>query len=76
MNLVERYRVTDDPQRTERRVELVLVVLLLLLLLQLLWGSFRAIFPAVPEPKQPRQESLRLNQLDGAEQLDAASHSV
>ncbi|RLQ23688.1 hypothetical protein DWB85_00590 [Seongchinamella sediminis] len=63
MNLVDRYRNLEDPTRAERRVELALVLVLLLLALQLLWGGFRALFPALPEPVQPRPDSLQVSEL-------------
>lgn len=70
MNLAQRYRNIEDPLRTERRVELVLVLVVLLLVLQLLWGGFRAFFPALPEPLQPRPDSLRVSEMVAGEQVD------
>ena len=37
-DLVNRYRVSENPLKTERRVELALVILVCILLLQLIYG--------------------------------------
>ena len=71
MSLTDRYRNLEDPLRTERRVELVLIVVALFLLLQLLWGIFQALFPSVPDPVQPRPNSLQVAQLETEAQIDS-----
>lgn len=70
MNLADRFRGLEDPLRTERRVELVLIVLAALLVLQLLWGGVRAMFPSMPEPVQPRPNSLKVLKLNSSEPID------
>lgn len=68
--LLERYRVTTDPLRAERRVELIALVCLLLLLLQLLWGLFRALLPPEPLPVLPTAESMQVAAIAGGGVLD------
>ena len=70
MNLTARYRDLQDPLRSERKVELVLVILVALFLLQLLWGGFRAIIPSSAEPVLPREASLRVEPLQEQGQVD------
>jgi hypothetical protein len=55
-----RYRVTSDPLRTERRIELVVVALALLCMLQLIYGATRLAFISAPEPVPPSEDSLRV----------------
>ncbi len=66
MSLLQRYRGQVDPLRSERAAELAVLVLLGLLLLQLLWGAYRSIFPAIPEPVQPTAEALEVQSLNAA----------
>jgi hypothetical protein len=53
-----RYRVADDPLRTERRVELLVLVLLVLLVMQLVYASARLATLAPPAPVAPAVGSL------------------
>ena len=55
---VNRYRVQHEPQRTERRVELLVLLLGLLLLLQLCFFLLRVLLPPAPEPIEPTAASL------------------
>lgn len=71
----QRYMNQADPLRTERRVELAVLVLVVLLLLQILWGAYRALFPAVPEPFMPAPESLRVGALNDGASLTAESRA-
>lgn len=57
-SLTSRYRVQQDPLRSERRVELACLVLLLILLLQLAWVAARALLPPTPAPVEPAASSL------------------
>ncbi len=68
--LMERYRVTTDPLRTERRVELVALVCLLLLVLQLIWGVIRSLLPLEPAPVLPTAESMQVAAITGGGVLD------
>ncbi len=63
MSGLSRYRGLVDPLRTERRVEGAVVILLLLLGLQLLWGAYRTLAPALPEPVLPTAEALTVQNL-------------
>ena len=56
--LADRYRVQQDPLRSERRVELACLLLLLILLLQLAWVAARALLPPTPAPVEPAASSL------------------
>jgi len=56
--LAERYRVQQNPLRSERRVELACLLLLLILLLQLAWVAARALLPPTPAPVEPAASSL------------------
>ena len=58
--IVERYRASADPLRSERRAELVLVVLGALLLLQVFWSAFRVLVPASLEPVAPTPASMQV----------------
>lgn len=69
--LVQRYRVSDDPLRTERRVEAVVLLVLALLVLQLLWGLVRFILPGTADPVVPNAESLQVTSLLGAAEVSA-----
>lgn len=61
----ERYRASGDPERTERRVELILVLLGLLLILQLVYGASRLAMISIPEPVAPTKDSLQVRNLLG-----------
>ena len=58
-----RYQVTENPQLTERRVELVAVSLALLLILWLLIGGARLLLDAGPAPVMPAEDSLKVQKL-------------
>lgn len=58
--LVDRYRVTADPLRTQRRIELLVVLLTLFLFLQLGYGAFRLAVFSPPEPVLPAADSLQV----------------
>ena len=65
MTFFARYQGLSDPLRTERRVELIVLVLLVLLLLQFGWGSYRALFPPIPDPVRPMRDSLQVANVQG-----------
>ncbi len=69
--LIQRYRVSEDPLRTERRVEAVVLLLLALLVLQLLWGLLRFFLPGTADPVVPNAESLQVTSLLGAAEVSA-----
>ena len=58
--LQTRYRVAADPQRTERRIELLVLVLCLVLCLQLIYGVSRLLLLSDPQPKSPADGALRV----------------
>ncbi|MCX2972158.1 hypothetical protein EYC87_00980 [Halieaceae bacterium IMCC8485] len=60
-----RYQGLSDPLRTERRVELIVLIFLVLLLLQFGWGSYRALFPPIPDPVRPMRDSLQVANVQG-----------
>lgn len=54
-DLGRRYRVSDDPLRTERRVELILLIMICILVLQIVYSAWAvgrspAIIPIAPAP--------------------------
>ena len=55
-----RYRVSGDPLRTLRRIELVAVLLGLLFCLQLALGGLRLATLSAPDPVTPAPDSLRV----------------
>jgi hypothetical protein len=59
-NIGSRYRVSGDPLRTLRRIELVAVLLGLLLCLQLALGGLRLATLSAPDPVTPAPDSLRV----------------
>jgi len=59
-NIGKRYRVSGDPLRTLRRIELVAVLLGLLLCLQLALGGLRLVSLSAPDPVTPAPDSLRV----------------
>lgn len=65
-----RYRVTTDPLKTERRLELAVIGLLLLLGLQVLFNGLGLALPPSPEPIAPAPESLRVGQVSPRGQVD------
>lgn len=56
----ERYRVAEDPLRTERRAELLVLVLAALLCLQLFYSVLRLVTLSAPEPVAPAAGSLEV----------------
>lgn len=56
--LVDRYRVQQDPVRSERRIELACLVLALVLLVQLAWVATRALLPPALAPVEPAASAL------------------
>jgi hypothetical protein len=72
VSLLDRYRVTGDPLRSERRVELIALAVTALLLLQLLYSVARVSFLAEPEPIAPSLDSLEDLGLMQVAALDAA----
>lgn len=75
MSLLQRYRSQLDPLRSERYVELLLLVLAVLFLLQLLWGFYRSVFPAIPQPVQPTADALQVVALNDAGAIPAELRS-
>jgi hypothetical protein len=59
-SLSSRYRVSGDPLRTLRRIELLAVLLGSLLCLQLVLGGLRLATLSAPEPVIPAPDSLRV----------------
>ena len=55
-----RYRVSGDPLRTLRRIELIAVLLGLFLCLQLAMGGLRLVTLSAPDPVTPAPDSLRV----------------
>lgn len=60
----ERYRESENPVMTERRVELAAVLLLVALLLWLTLGLLRLLVGAGPEPLLPADDSLAVQALE------------
>jgi hypothetical protein len=75
MNLLQalrdRYQVTTDPLRTERRLELIAVVLALLLFMQLVYGVTRVIRVAAPVPVMPAGDALRVQDVSDTGRVDS-----
>lgn len=61
--LPERYRESENPVMTERRIELAAVLLLVALLLWLTLGLLRLLVGAGPEPLLPADDSLAVQAL-------------
>ena len=57
-NIIQRYRVSEDPLRTLRRMEMVALLLVMLLCLQLAVGGFGLAALTGPEPKASLQQNL------------------
>ena len=55
-----RYRVSEDPIRTLRRIELVALLLGVLLCLQLAYGAIQLAATTGPDPVQPAADSLQV----------------
>lgn len=58
-----RYRVTSDPLRTERRIELAVVLLAVVLGLQLLYSGARVKMLSLPEAVMPARDALLVGDL-------------
>ena len=59
-NIGERYRVSEDPLRTLRRIELVALLLVVLLCLQLIFGAIALTAKTGPEAVSPAADSLQV----------------
>jgi type II secretory pathway component PulC len=55
---LQRYQVTTDPLRTERKIELVAAILLLVLCFQLLYSGARLLAKAMPAAVAPAADAL------------------
>ncbi|KZX55061.1 hypothetical protein A3709_08685 [Halioglobus sp. HI00S01] len=66
MSLRQRYSVAQEPLRSERRAELVLLVSAAVLLLLLIWGGYRAVSPALAAPIPPSSDSLLVTPVSDA----------
>ena len=64
--LTRRYKVSREPLRSERRVELVVVALALVILLQLLLLGARYLSPVAIDPLPPAPDSLSVRALADA----------
>ena len=62
-SLLSRYRVADNPQKTERRVELVFLAVLLLLVAWIVLGFMRYAASGAPDPVAPASDSLQVKRL-------------
>lgn len=58
--LQQRYAGLDEPLRTERRLELLLLSLLVVMLLQLLWLAWRSLLPPALAPVLPAPGALQI----------------
>jgi len=61
--LLNRYRETSDPLRTERRIELAALILSVFLVLQLLYSTVRIFIISQPEAILPAADSLIVREL-------------
>lgn len=68
----QRYGVTSQALRTERRVEAALLLLLLLLVLQLVWGFTHLNQQFYPEAVEPAPDTLQLVASPDVETVSAA----
>ena len=69
--LRDRYRVSADPLRTERRVELAVVALATVLLLQLVWAGTRMLLAGDVAPMTPAADSLIVAEVPRPQSVDA-----
>lgn len=67
--IVDRYRRLEDPLRSERRVELVVVVLAGILIMQTIIGAAHMLVPSAPAPLPPAADAMRLGEVHGLEPL-------
>jgi hypothetical protein len=58
--IAQRYRVSEDPLRTLRRIEMVALLLGVLLCLQLVYGAIQLAAKSGPDPVQPAADSLQV----------------
>jgi len=58
--VLDRYRISADPLRTQRRIELVAVLSALLLCVQLVVNSLQLVSMAAPEPVEPAADLVRV----------------
>ncbi len=70
-----RYRVTEDPLRTVRRIELAALLLGLLLCLQLVYGGFSLATLAPPAAVEPAADSLQVPAVRGPVVLAAGDRN-
>ena len=63
--MASRYRVSDDPLRTVRKIELLVLLLAALLCLQLGYSTFRFMTLAAPVPVVPAADSLHVPAVRG-----------
>jgi type II secretory pathway component PulC len=64
--MIARYKVSEEPLRTERLAELFAVAALVLLLVLIVFQSLRLTTLAPPEPRMPSADSMQVSQLQGA----------
>jgi len=69
--LRDRYRVSADPLRTERRVELGVIALATVLLLQLVWAGTRMLLAGDVAPMTPAADSLIVAEVPRPQSVDA-----
>lgn len=70
--LPSRYRLSHEPLRSERRIELMLVVLALLVLLQLLWWGVGVLREVPMTPVAPARDSLQVVEATGTGSISAS----
>ena len=61
--LMSRYRSSNDPLLTERRIELVAVILTVIFILQLFYGVIRLFISVQPESVLPAPDTLVVSEL-------------
>ncbi len=76
VSLLSRYRVADNPQKTERRVELVFLAVLLLLVLWIALGFMGYAASGAPDPVAPASDSLQVKRLTLEEPLTPESSAA
>jgi hypothetical protein len=64
--ILNRFRVSSDPLRSERKVELTVLVLTLVLILQVVHGVVSLSLSPKPNPILPSPDSLQVGTLHGA----------
>lgn len=65
-HILSRYRVSSDPLRSERKVELAALVLTFILMFQLLYGVVSLYLSSQPSPIFPSPDSMQIGTLQGA----------